>query len=52
MVDERVLQEQYGTGFHDGYIHRKNVVDRLFTKADWRLWIAAAIGFILGVVML
>lgn len=50
----RIDEELYGTGFHDGYLQRKDVEDRmacgsLWTKADWRLWIAAAIGFVVGV---
>ncbi len=50
---ERIQQELYGTGFHDGYIHRKDEADRMareapLTRSDWWLWAAALLGFVLG----
>ncbi len=49
----REHEEIYGAGFHDGFLHHIDFVERIertapFTRSDWQLWVAAALGFVIG----
>ncbi len=52
-ANEREQEAIYGDGYHDGFSRGQELLvieqrsDPL-TRSDWGLWVAAAIGFVLG----
>lgn len=52
-ANEREQETIYGDGFHDGWDRGREIMvvehrSAPLTRSDWWLWVAAVLGFVLG----